>query len=102
MRLMFISVAMSISPLPRQEWGKIKKTSLSTNPILSSSSSSKFSRTNVVTVVMMPMKRFAQLRATKAEEGTEKANEAGYIRGTEENPYRAMMISREGKLSGET
>ncbi len=43
-----------------------------------------------------------QLSATKAEEGTEKTKEAGYIRGTEENPYRNMMISSEGRLSGLT
>ena len=51
-----------------------------------SSSSSKFSRTNVVMVVMIPMKRFTQERVTKAELGMEKMKLAGYIRGMEDHP----------------
>ena len=48
-----------------------------------SSSSSKFSIINVVTVVIIPIKRFAQERVTKAELGIEKMKLKGYIRGTE-------------------
>ena len=50
-----------------------------------SSSSSKFSRTKVVMVVMMPMKRLTQERVTKAEEGMENTKLAGYMRGTEDH-----------------
>ncbi len=40
---------------------------LSTEPMAFSSSSSKFSRTKVVTVVMIPIKRLAHASVTKAE-----------------------------------
>ena len=39
----------------------------------------------MVTVVMIPRKRFIQARVTKAVEGIEKKKLAGYIIGTEEN-----------------
>ena len=44
-----------------------------------SSSSSKFSRTKVVMVVMMPINKLTQERVTKAEDGMEKTKLAGYI-----------------------
>jgi hypothetical protein len=50
-----------------------------------SSSSSKFSRTNVVMVVMIPMKRLTQERVTKAELGMLKMKVAGYMSGTEDH-----------------
>ena len=50
------------------------------------SSSSKFSRTKLVIVVTMPMKRLTQERETNAELGTEKIKLAGYMRGTEDHP----------------
>ena len=46
--------------------------------------SSKFSRTKVVMVVMIPMNKFAQANVTNAELGTENTKLAGYIRGTED------------------
>ena len=50
-----------------------------------SSSSSKFSRTKVVMVVMMPMNRLTQESVTKAEDGIEKTKLAGYMRGTDDH-----------------
>ena len=52
-------------------------------PMYFNSSSSKFSKTKVVMVVMMPMNRFAHARVTNAELGMEKVKLAGYINGTE-------------------
>ena len=57
-----------------------------------SSSSSKFSRTNVVTVVMMPTKRLVHDSVTKADDGTENRNDDGYIRGIDENLQKRREI----------
>ena len=66
-----------------------------------SSASSKFSRTKVVTVVMMPMNRLTQDRVTKAELGMEKMKEKGYIRGTEDQPYISISRIRGPRLASE-
>ena len=57
-----------------------------------SSSSSKFSRTKVVTVVMMPTKRFVHESVTKAELGISKAKDDGYISGMDENLRKTCQI----------
>ena len=54
-------------------------------PMYFNSSSSKFSRTNVVIVVMIPMNKFAQASVTNAELGMENTKLAGYISGTEDH-----------------
>ena len=88
-------------------------------PIFFSSSSSKFSSTNVVTVVMipgyqhcylqfgqahlncLPMKRLTQERVTKAELGMAKMKENGYMRGTEAQPYSSISSTSGPRLGSE-
>ena len=55
------------------------------DPIYFNSSSSKFSRTKVVMVVMIPMNKLAQASVTNAELGIENTKLAGYISGTDDH-----------------
>ena len=59
-----------------------------------SSSSSKFSRTKVVMVVMMPMNKLTQERVTKAEDRMEKMKLAGYMRGTEDHLEKRKNVNK--------
>ena len=59
-----------------------------------SSSSSKFSRTKVVMVVMMPINKLTQERVTKAEDGMEKMKLAGYMRGTEDHLEKRKNVNQ--------
>ena len=63
-----------------------------------SSSSSKFSRTKVVMVVMMPMNKLTQERVTKAEDGMEKTKLAGYMRGTEDHLEENKLTNNHAKV----